>query len=233
MAKAKKNYTLPMIPVRGLVVFPNMVLHFDVARERSIAALEEAMKSDQLIFLASQENVAVETPKKEDIYEIGVVARIKQLLKAPGGTIRVLVEGLYRAKTLKLDFTENAYIGAKVKVIDETKKEFDEKSYEAITRRIQSLLKKVSLLTGQVNVDVINNISIQKDPGQFADSIATNVFAKVADKQEVLNEADVEKRIEKVIEILSREAEVYEIEKNIATKTKKQIDKNQKDYRRR
>lgn len=230
MANTRKNYTLPLIPVRGLVIFPFMVLHFDVAREKSIAALEAAMRHDQLVMLSAQKNIAIEDPAEEDIYEIGCIAKVKQMLKVPGGTIRVLVEGVKRAKIVKTDFTSEEFILSNVRAIDSENAEFAENDYDATVRRIHELLKKVSQLSGQINIDVINNISLKDDPGQMADSIATNVFVKVEDKQAVLEELSVAARIALVIKILSREAEVYEIEQKIAMKTKKQIDKNQKDY---
>lgn len=230
MANTRKNYTLPLIPVRGLVVFPFMVLHFDVAREKSIAALEAAMKHDQLVMLSAQKNIAIEEPNEEDIYEIGCIAKVKQMLKVPGGTIRVLVEGVKRAKIVKTDFTSEEFILSNVRAIDSEEALFEVNDYDATVRRIHELLKKVSQLSGQINIDVINNISLKDDPGQMADSIATNVFVKVEDKQAVLEELSVAARVALVIKILSREAEVYEIEQKIAMKTKKQIDKNQKDY---
>ncbi len=230
MANTRKNYTLPLIPVRGLVVFPFMVLHFDVAREKSIAALEAAMKHDQLVMLSAQKNIAVEEPALEDIYEIGCIAKVKQMLKVPGGTIRVLVEGVKRAEIKKIDFESEEFLLASVRAVDSENALFEVNDYDATVRRIHELLKKVSQLSGQINIDVINNISLKDDPGQMADSIATNVFVKVEDKQAVLEELSVAARVVLVINILSREAEVYEIEQKIAMKTKKQIDKNQKDY---
>lgn len=229
MANIRKNYTLPLIPVRGLVVFPFMVLHFDVAREKSIKALEAAMQKDQLVILAAQKNISVEEPDCDDIYSIGCVAKVKQMLKVPGGTIRVLVEGIKRAKIKKFDFSKEYIVGSAV-AFDSVPASILENDYEAILRRIHELLRKVSQLSGQINIDVINNISLKDDPGQLADSIATNVFVKVEDKQAVLEEEAVSERLSLVVKILSREAEVYELEQKIAMKTKKQIDKNQKDY---
>ncbi len=230
MAGRRKIYNLPLIPVRGLVVFPFMVLHFDVAREKSIAALEAAMENDQMVFLTSQIDISVEEPTKDDIYNIGCIAKIKQMLKVPGGNVRVLVEGLDRAEIVTTDFEKEKFIFSKVRVLTSKKASYEANDYEAMTRSINELLQKISRLSGQINIDVINNISLKEEPGQMADSIASNVFVKVLDKQEILEEIDVEKRVFKVLDILSREAEVYSLEQKIAIKTKKQIDKNQKDY---
>lgn len=216
--------------MRGLVVFPGMVLHFDVARDKSIAALNAAMQFDQLVMLSAQKNIATEEPAADDIYEIGCVAKVKQMLKLPSGNVRVLVEGVKRAKINRFDFTSEEYILTDARAIGEVRAVFDANDYDAVVRRIHTLLKKVSQLSGQINIDVINNIALKDDPGQMADSIATNVFVKVEDKQAILEEEDVYNRVIRVVNILSREAEVYELEQRIATKTKKQIDKNQKDY---
>ncbi|MDP4133438.1 MAG: endopeptidase La [Bacillota bacterium] len=229
MANTRKNYTLPLIPVRGLVVFPYMVLHFDVAREKSIAALEEAMAADQLVFLAAQKDVSVEEPGASDIYEIGCISKIKQMLKMPGGNVRVLVEGLKRAAFTKLDFSL-PYIKAGVKVMFSEGGDIDPNSLDASARRMHELLAKISQLSGQINIDVLNNITLTDEPGLMADSIASNVFVKVADKQEILSELNIESRIKKTIAILFREVQIYELEQQIALETKKQIDKNQKDY---
>lgn len=230
MANTRKNYTLPLIPVRGLVIFPYMVLHFDVARDKSVAALEAAMQADQLVFLTAQKNIAVEEPGMDDIYAMGCVAKIKQMLKMPGGTVRVLVEGVKRAKIVRVDFDGGDYIAADVHAAALSDAVFEENDYDAMVRRIHELLQKVSQLSGQINIDVINNISLKDDPGRMADSIATNVFVKVEDKQKILEELDVRSRVAEVMNILAREVEVYELEQKIALKTKKQIDKNQKDY---
>ncbi len=230
MANTRKNYSLPLIPVRGLVVFPEMVLHFDVAREISIEALSVAMDTDQLIFLAAQKDISVEDPGRDDIYSIGTVARIKQMLKLPGGNIRVLVEGLKRAEIKAVDFKTNKFITSRVHVLSEESADYEINGYDALVRRIHELLKKISEMSGQINIDVINNISLKDDPGKMADSIAANVFVKVEDRQEILELSDVEGRVNRVLEILEREAEVYELEQKIALKTKRQIDKNQRDY---
>lgn len=230
LANTRKNYNLPLIPVRGLVIFPGMTLHFDVAREISIAALYYAMENDRLVFLAAQKDTAVENPGIGDIYETGSVAEIKQMLKLPGGNIRVLVEGIKRAKIVKADFNENKYIKASLRAVDEIPPQLDGNGYDALVRRIHYLLKRISEISGQINIDVINNIALKDSPGKMADSIAANVFVKVDDRQEILSEPDEGERVKKVLDILEREAQVYELEQKIAVKTRKQMDKNQKDY---
>lgn len=230
MANTRKNYTLPLIPVRGLVVFPEMVLHFDVARAVSVEALTAAMESDRLVFLAAQKDISVEAPKENDIYEMGCVARIKQLLRMPGGNLRVLVEGIKRARCQSMDFESEKFILVRARAVEETAAEYEDNGYEATVLRIHELLKKISEMSGQINIDVINSVALRDNPGQLADSIAANVFVKVEDRQAILEETDIKARVLKTLEILEREAGVYELEQKIALKTKKQIDKNQKDY---
>lgn len=231
MANTRKKYTLPLIPVRGLVIFPEMVLHFDVARKASVAALSAAMESEErLVFLTAQKDISVEMPRENDIYHIGCIAKVKQLLKLPGGNIRVLVEGIKRAELLGIDFESNEFLASVVKVLLEQKMECYEKDYEALVMRINALLKKISDISGQINIDVINNLSLKNDPGRMADTIAANVFVKVDDRQEILEETDIGERVYRVSEILEDEAGVYEIEEKIAKLTKQQVDKNQKDY---
>lgn len=231
MANTRKKYTLPLIPVRGLVIFPEMVLHFDVARKASVAALSAAMESEErLVFLTAQKDISVEMPRENDIYHIGCIAKVKQLLKLPGGNIRVLVEGIKRAELLGIDFESNEFLASVVKVLPEQKMECYEKDYDALVMRINALLKKISDISGQINIDVINNLSLKNDPGRMADTIAANVFVKVDDRQEILEETDIGERVYRVSEILEDEAGVYEIEERIAKLTKQQVDKNQKDY---
>ena len=169
-------------------------------------------------------------PRENDIYHIGCIAKVKQLLKLPGGNIRVLVEGIKRAELLGIDFESNEFLASVVKVLPEQKMECYEKDYDALVMRINALLKKISDISGQINIDVINNLSLKNDPGRMADTIAANVLVKVDDRQEILEETDIGERVYRVSEILEDEAGVYEIEERIAKLTKQQVDKNQKDY---
>ena len=142
----------------------------------------------------------------------------------------MLVEGIKRAELLRIDFESNEFLASVVKVLPEQKMECYEKDYDALVMRINALLKKISDISGQINIDVINNLSLKNDPGRMADTIAANVFVKVDDRQEILEETDIGERVYRVSEILEDEAGVYEIEERIAKLTKQQVDKNQKDY---
>jgi len=228
MAKSNR-LTIPLIPVRGLVVFPYMVLHFDVVRKKSIAALEEAMTNNQLIFLTSQHDGLLEDVTENDFYKIGTVSKIKQLLKLPGDSIRVLVEGLYRAKIREVTKTEPFF---EVEVVEKksTNGDLDELEFEAIVRQISYIFEDYYRLSPKVSPDAIQSILSISDPGQFADTVAANIVKKNEDKQSILEEFNVKNRLEKLLLILSREVEVLEIEKNIANKVRSQIDKNQRDY---
>ncbi len=227
--KAIKKQILPLLPLRGLTVFPYMVIHFDVGRERSVKALEEAMINNQLIFLASQKDMRTDEPGSEEIHKIGTISKVKQLLKLPGDTIRVLVEGLSRAEIQAYEQTE-PFIMCEVveQILLET--DYDSVEIEAIMRSAHSLFEQYFHYSNKVSPDTIVSVMSINEPGQLADVIATNIMLKPEDKQDILEQFDPKERLEHLIVILSREIEILEVERNINTKVKKQIDKNQKEY---
>ncbi len=228
MLKLNKE-TLPLIPVRGLVVFPQMVLHFDVARPKSITALENAMASNQLVFLSTQKDVTIEVPDKDDIYEIGVVAKIKQLLKLPGDSVRVLVEGLYRAKIKNIVFDEPYFLAdvveKKTKTASLSSEEFD-----AMERRIRELLEDYLDLSPKIAPETIMSIIDSGEPVSLADSLSANLLIKTSDKQIILETLDVKDRLIELIKILEREIKVLEIEDTILNRVHSQMDKNNREY---
>ncbi len=227
--KVMKTQVLPLLPLRGLTVFPYMILHFDVGRPKSIKALEEAMINNQLIFLVTQKDVKTDDPQQEDIYTVGTISRIKQLLKLPGDTIRVLVEGLSRARISEFTETE-PFIMCEVVEKNVLEREYNKIELEAITRKIQAAFEEYFQLSNKISPETMVSIVSIKDPGQLADVIATNVALKQQDKQEILNELDPKERLEKLIVIINREIEILKVENTISKKVKKQMDKNQKEY---
>ena len=225
-----QRQVLPMVALRGLVIFPFMVLHFDVGRDKSIAALEEAMANDQMIFLCAQKDIKVEEPEKEDIFEIGTISKIKQVLKLPGDNIRVLVEGVSRAKINEYIDTEN-FFTVGVEVYDEAilDKEPDVRT-EALMRTVLGMFEKYAKQSNKISSEAIMSVSEVKDPGQLSDLVASNIVYKFDDKQRILECFNVDERLENLIEILSRELEIAGIENEISRSVKKQIDKSQKEY---
>lgn len=227
--KVMKKQVLPLLPLRGLTVFPYMILHFDVGRPKSMKALEEAMVNNQLIFLVAQKDVKTDEPQEKDIYRVGTISKVKQLLKLPGNTIRVLVEGISRAEISEIIQNDPFMM---CEVVEKTllEPEYNQTEMEAIMRQVHSLFEQYYQLSNKVSPETIVSIMALEDPGQLADIIATNMNLKQEDKQQILNLFDAKDRLEQLIVILSREIEILEIEKSINARVKKQIDKNQKEY---
>ena len=219
---------LPLLPLRGLTVFPFMTLYFDVGRQKSIKALEEAMINDQLIFLVAQKDASSDSPDVDDIYSIGTISKVKQLLKLQGDTIRVLVEGISRAEIKNVVQKEPFF---SVEVLEpEIDEKFDTNEIEALKRRLVSMFEGYVKLSGKVSPDAALTVSDIDNISQISDIIANNIPLKLEQKQQILSEFHPLRRIEKLLQILYQETEILEIEKDINSKVRKQIDKVQKEY---
>jgi len=229
MQETKDNIKrVPLLPLRGLSIFPYMVLHFDVGREKSIRALEEAMINDQLIFLVTQRDAHTDLPGTEDFYEVGTVSKIKQLLKLPGDTIRVLVEGITRAEVREIISEEPYFL---VDVLEhEEEQRIGELELEALKRSVLEVFDEYIKANPKVAPETFITVSDIEDISRFADVVASNLTIKIEEKQEILSLFDVKGRMEKIYEILSRELEILEIERKINSRVRKQIDKSQKEY---
>lgn len=220
---------MPVIPLRGITAFPYMVFHFDIGREKSINALEKAMMSDQTIILVSQKNPETELPTREDYYDVGTVARIKQMLKLPGDSVRVLVEGLSRG-ILKELVTELPYVEAIVEeVIEDDFPEIPPK-LEALTRiALDSFEEYLSLNQKQVD-DIADSVESLDHPGRMTDMMASHISFKVEDKQKILEAFDVEERLSILNDLILKEIEIERIEQDITQKVRSKINKHQKEY---
>ncbi len=221
--------TLPMIPLRGLAIFPNMVLHFDIGREKSINALEKAMILNKHIFLATQKDENTDLPTSADFYHIGTVAKIKQMLKLPGDNIRVLVEGIARAEIKDIVF-EVPYFRCAVNTIPDVEPDIDDPTIQALIRLAINSFDEYMELKPNGQRDLLPTIMSIKEPGRLADMIASHIEIKIEDKQAILEAFDVKKRLELINDILAREIEILNIEQDINFKVKSQIDKNQREY---
>lgn len=221
--------TLPMIPLRGLAIFPNMVLHFDIGREKSINALEKAMILNKHIFLATQKDENMDLPTPSDFYHIGTVAKIKQMLKLPGDNIRVLVEGVARAEIRDIVF-EVPYFRCAVNTIPDVETDVDDPTIQALIRLAINSFDEYMELKPNGQRDLLPTIMSIKEPGRLADMIASHIEIKIEDKQAILEAFDIKKRLELVNDILAREIEILNIEQDINFKVKSQIDKNQREY---
>ena len=220
---------IPCLTLRGLTVFPYMVLHFDVGREKSIAALEKAMIEDQELFLVTQKDAKDDDPGFDDIYKVGTVSKVKQLLKLPGDTIRVLVEGIRRGRIVEF-VSRKPYIEVDI----EEEKEDDGKEVtleqEALMRSLLEVFEDFVKLGSKVSPDTLISVNSVENPGQLADIIAANILVKMEDKQNILEAFDIQERLEKLYDILVREIQILEIERRINQRVKKQVDKLQREY---
>ena len=221
---------LPLIPLRGLTVFPNMVIYFDVGREKSIEAVEKAMAGDQKIFLAAQKDIEIDNPSEDDIFNIGTICEIKQIVKVPKNTIRVLVEGIERAKMDEF-FDKEELLEASIEKID-IDNEIDHE-LEALSRKLKDDFFEfldITASSGINGVDLFDNLEEEKDLNKVTDLISSYALIKQEDKQDILQTLDLKKRIEKLIFYVKEEIEVAKIEKRIGTKVKKKLDKGQREY---
>ena len=223
-----KTQRIPLMPLRGLMIFPHMVLHFDVGRPRSIAALEEAMLEKQRIFLVAQKDGDVENPGAEDMCRVGTIALVKQVLNLPGDSLRVLVEGQQRA-VLKSIVQEEPYWIADVQPVGDVTDE-DEATLQALLRTTQGFFEEYAQASMRISPETLRSVGEVDQPEQLADVIAANVLTRLEDRQAILEEVSVAARLEKLCGILARETELADIEKQVQGRLKKQIDKNQKDY---
>ncbi len=218
----------PMIPLRGMTVFPNMVLHFDIGREKSINALEKAMILNQHIFLSSQKDENLDLPTPDDFYKIGVIGKIKQMLKLPGDSIRVLVEGISRGVIEEVLF-EVPYFRCAVRPVEDPEIE-DDPEAEALMRTVLTNFDEYVSINNTIAAEVFASVVSIENPGRMADMIASHLDVKVEDKQVLIEEFDPKKRLAKLNEILLREIEILKIEQDISTKVKSQMSQNQREY---
>ncbi|NLN47559.1 MAG: endopeptidase La [Clostridiales bacterium] len=226
MSENKKS--LPLIPLRGLSIFPYMLLHFDVGREKSIKALEEAMINDQMIFLVTQIDPTTDIPTKEDFYQVGTVSKIKQLLKLPGDTIRVLVEGIARAEIQSI-ISDDPYFVVEVTEYATNLHEGN-LEIEALRRSVSEAFEEYVKLNSRITPEILITISGIEDIDRFTDIVASNLTVKIEQKQEILSQFDVKVRLEKLYFVLLKEIEILELERKINNRVRKQIDKTQKEY---
>jgi ATP-dependent Lon protease len=219
--------TLPVLPLRDIVVFPYMVVPLFVGREKSVRALEEVMRGDKQILLATQKNSADDDPAPSAIYDVGVVASVLQLLKLPDGTVKVLVEGKSRAAVLRFTDTSN-FFEAEITGLEEDGE--DEPETEALSRAVAEQFENYVKLNKKVPPEALAAIPQIAEPGKLADSIAAHLSVKIAEKQQLLEIFNVAKRLEKVYGLMEGEISVLQVEKKIRSRVKRQMEKTQREY---
>ncbi len=225
----KETIDLPMIPLRGLSVFPSMVLHFDIGREKSINALEKAMVNNQYVFLASQKDENTDLPTPEDFYHLGTIGRIKQMLRLPGDSIRVLVEGICRGQIEEVQF-EVPYFQCRIRPLSIPESLATDPATEALMRTVLGSFDEYINLNQNLSPEVFASVVTIEEAGQMADSIASHIEVRLEDKQTLLETLDPNERLEKLNGILLKEIEILKIEQDISTKVKSQINQNQREY---
>ncbi len=223
-----QTITLPVLPLRGMVVFPKAVIHFDVGRQQSVSAIKKAMKSDQLIFLATQKDPVVNEPKLIDLYSIGVVAKIVQVLKQPDDVTRVVLEGKYRARIASPVY-DDKLIMAELFPIPEEKMPLTA-SDVAMIRSVKNQFEKYLDVTAKMPPDIIFKVALCKYPGELADYIASTMYLDYPTKQSILEILDPSERLDTVLDVLIDETYISKLEREIELKAKGRIDENQQIY---
>ena len=221
--------TMPALALRGLTIFPNMLLHFDVGRESSIKALDEAMTSGQTIFLVAQRDLAVENPQEGDLYTIGTISNVRQILRLPGDNVRVMVEGISRGRLCHV--VESApYLVAQVEEIPAEVSVKRSARTEALIRQTYELFESYIELAPKMTQDILLSVLSSEDPGYIADYIAQNLPMRTGDKQVILEELRPVRRLEKLSQNLRREVEILELEQEMQNKVRDQLTRSQRDY---
>ena len=224
----EKGLTIPLLPLRDVVVFPHMIVPLFVGRERSVNALESAMKLEKGIFLSAQKNAQKDDPSEEDIYRIGTIGVIIQLLRLPDGSVKVLVEGKQRGRIKEYVPNEDFYM-INIEPIEEEHGSVSVKT-EALIRSINEAFENYAKLSKKVPPEMLTTISSIDEPGKLADVISSHLSVKLEDKQKILEIIDVTDRLEKIYSLLISETEILEVEERIKRRVKKQMEKTQKDY---
>ncbi len=218
---------MPVLPLRDVVVYPHMVIPLFVGREKSIVALDLAMKADKRILLVAQKQADVDDPKGEDLYRVGTVATILQLLKLPDGTVKVLVEGVDRASIEKL--TEGEFFSAEVTPMPDLER-YEEREMDVLTRSMITQFEQYVKLNKKVPPEILTSLAGIEQAGRLADTVAAHMSLKLSEKQKVLEIPDVRKRLEHMLAVIEGEMDVLQIEKRIRGRVKQQMEKSQREY---
>ena len=222
--------SLPMVALRGLTIMPEMIVHFDVSRERSIAAIQQAMVEEQEIFLVAQKSIVTENPGQDDVYETGTVASVKQLIKLSKKVVRVLVEGKNRAVLKKIEETD-PYLRAEVEVLEEQEITIpDDLNAEAMMRGLKEIITEYAAKNGKISKESVAEILDITDLKRLVNEVAANIPLKYKDQQELLEELDFWSRYEKLSLKLVNEMQIMEIKEELQRKVKNKVDKHQKEY---
>ena len=220
---------IPVLPLRDVVVYPHMVIPLFVGREKSINALDTAMQEDKKILLVAQKNAEVDDPSVEDIYEIGTLSTILQLLKLPDGTVKVLVEGAERVRITGYENTDD-FFTAHIDVLVQEEDVPESKELEVQTRSLLALFDQYVKLNKKVPPEILTSLSGIEEPGRLADTIAAHMSLKLEEKQNILEMESCSERIERLMVQIEGEIDIMQIEKRIRGRVKQQMEKSQREY---
>jgi len=218
---------IPVLPLRDVVVYPHMVIPLFVGRDKSIVALDLAMNASKKILLIAQQKADLDDPAPEDLYEIGTLATILQLLKLPDGTVKVLVEGAERAHVDKLIVGD--HFSAEITILEEEQRP-DEREIDVLVRAIIAQFEQYVKLNKKVPPEILTSLSGIDEPGRLADTVAAHMALKLAEKQRILEIRDVKVRLEQMLGVIEGEIDVLQIEKRIRGRVKQQMEKSQREY---
>lgn len=226
---AEQRLDLPMVPLRGLTIMPEMIVHFDVSRESSIAAVQEAMAEEQKIFLVSQKSIETEKPTQEDVFEIGTIATVKQIMKLPKQILRVLVEGEVRGRLINMS-DDAPYLQAEVEIIEDNEAMSETLDDQAMLRGLKDIFVEYAAKNGKFSKESIGGILEIQDVKKLVDEIAANVPLPYMELQDILNQTEFEQRYETLCFKLVNEMQIIAIKEEIQAKVKERVDKHQREY---
>src|SRR5712692_8141628 len=227
MLEPARGALYPVLPLRDIVVFPHMIVPLFVGREKSVRALEDVMKDDKQILLVTQKNAAQDDPTSADIYSVGTIGTVLQLLKLPDGTVKVLVEGGQRARIQRFAENENFFQAYAEPIVE---KPGDNQEIEALARTVVSQFEQYIKLNKKIPPEVLVSINQIEDSGKLADTVASHLALKIPEKQELLETELVSERLEKVFGYMEGEIGVLQVEKRIRNRVKRQMEKTQREY---
>ena len=218
---------IPLLPLRDIIVFPHMVVPLFVGREKSIAALEEAMGADKELLLAAQKKAKTNDPAEGDIFEVGTIGHIIQLLRLPDGTVKVLVEGRQRAKILRYEQQAPYFLTEVEEIVDADE---ESKDLEALVRSIKDIFEVYVKLNKRIPPEMLVSVQTIDEPARLADTIVAHLSLKLNDKQSILELTSASGRLKRLYELMQSEIEILQVEKKIRSRVKKQMEKSQKEY---
>ncbi len=227
-ANESQTPILPLLPLRDVVIFPHMVIPLFVGRTESIRSLEAAMEIGKQIFLVAQKDATIDVPSEKDLYSVGTIATILQLLRLPDGTVKVLVEGARRAKMVKM-FMEDDHLSVELLVLEDTG-DSEGPEVEVIRRNVLAQFEQLIKVNKKIPPELLTSLSNIDDPGRFSDSVAAQMTVKIDSRQKILEASDILLRLELLHELLGQELELVEVERRVQGRVKKQVEKSQRQY---